>query len=591
MRKIKINRNILWAETFVSELSSLGVKHACISPGSRSTPLTYAFASNKKIKCFPVIDERSSGFFALGLTKGAKNPVALVCTSGTAVAELYPAIIEAYQSKVPIIVCTADRPPELKNIGANQTINQENIYKNHIRWFADAGLPYVSKKGIEKIRSITQRAIIESSIKNIGPVHINFPFKEPFEPNSFTDEITQKVLGTAKRNSDFFKDLNRANKISPKQLSKVSADVNDYQKGIILIGFDNYSKGFFNACRLLSLKTGYPIFTDAASGMRFNVSTSKSVLTNYESYLRSKIFTSAHKPEYIIQFGRNFTSKTLSNFIGESKSKKLLVNQFGNWKNPKETSTSVIAVDPEIFCKKLIQLFKRKSVKRNEWLNDFIAIENHATIIKNKIFYQAKFPNETKIITEALSAIPDNSNLMISNSLPIRDLDLAASLMKKKINLFNNRGASGIDGIISTALGIAQSTSKKTFLITGDLAFYYDINSLLNASLYSIPLTIILINNNGGRIFEVLPISAYKKIFEKYFVTPHNLEFKKIVLALGGRHSEVKSWKAFKGLLSAESFDKTFSVIEIKTDPKKSLALRRKYFEKVISSYEIGSKD
>ena len=189
MKKIKVNRNILWAETFVEVLVNAGVKFACISPGSRSTPLTYAFTTNKKIRSFSIIDERSSGFFALGLAKTSRHPVVLVCTSGTAAAEFYPAIIEAYQSKIPLIVCTADRPPELQNVGANQTINQDNIYTNHIRWFNNAGLPQATTKGLTKIAKIAKQATIECCINHIGPVHINFPFKEPFEPDSFTDEV------------------------------------------------------------------------------------------------------------------------------------------------------------------------------------------------------------------------------------------------------------------------------------------------------------------------------------------------------------------------------------------------------------------
>ncbi len=198
--KIKVNRNILWTETFVNELVFLGVKYACISPGSRNTSLTLAFSDNKKIKSFVHIDERSSGFFALGLAKASNTPVAVICTSGTAVAELYPSIIEAYQNKVPLIICTADRPPELIGVGTNQTIFQNDIYKNHIRWFANTGTPKTTLSGIKKIKNIARKAFEESFIKNRGPVHLNFPFRKPFEPNSITDEIDNKILTYSKKN-------------------------------------------------------------------------------------------------------------------------------------------------------------------------------------------------------------------------------------------------------------------------------------------------------------------------------------------------------------------------------------------------------
>lgn len=591
MKKIKINRNILWTETFVAELVNAGVKYACISPGSRSTPLTYVFASNKKVKSFALIDERSSGFFALGLAKATKTPVALVCTSGTAAAEFYPAIIEAYQSKVPLIVCTADRPPELQNIGANQTINQNNIYKNHICWFADAGLPQATKNGVTKISSLAKQAILESSVNNLGPVHINFPFKEPFEPNTHTDEIDSKDLpvGLSKMKFPLRKMLD-ADAVTDKILNDVAVKVKSHPKGIIVVGLDNYSKGFYSACSRISQLIGYPVLADAASNMRFACEGNHNILTSYDSYLRSENFVKLNKPEFIIQFGRNFSSKALSNFIAKCDCKKVLVNQFGNWKNPKDKSTSILAADPELFCKELIKLTFKKTTQQSKWLNEFLTIEKTASKIKASIFGKTAFPNETKIVSEVVDALPARANLMISNSLPIRDFDLIVPLMKKRVSVYHNRGASGIDGIISTALGIAQSSKQRTYLLTGDLAFYYDLNSIHVAKKYSIPLTIILINNNGGRIFEVLPISYYKNIFEEYFATPHNLDFAKLVYAFGGNYREVKNWKVFKELLSAESTGKLFSVLELKTDPIESLSLRRKYYDRVISLFNHNSK-
>lgn len=594
MKKIKVNRNILWAETLAAQLVNAGVKYACISPGSRSTPLTYAFTTNKKIKSFAIIDERTSGFFALGLAKATNTPVVLVCTSGTAAAEFYPAIIEAFQSKIPLIICTADRPAELQNVGANQTINQNNIYKNHIRWFADAGLPQANLKRLNDIRNIAKRALVECSIKNIGPVHINFPFKEPFEPNAFTDEISNGVLQltqSVSKNS-LFEDLTK-NVISAKTLQCIFKKIKDHPKGIIVVGLDNYSKGFFEVCHQLSVKTGFPIFADAASNMRFSVYSKQNILANYDSYLRSDKFVRNHKPDFIMQFGRNFSSKALSNFIAECSCEKLLVNKFGDWNNSVDKLSSTVAYEPESFCKELLTTIKKnKRIKQNSnWLSSFIQIDKTASQIKHEIIDKSLFPNESRVITELLKEIPDGSNLMISNSIPIRDLDLAASLMNKKVNIFHNRGASGIDGIISTALGITKASKSKTYLLIGDLAFYYDINSLLIAQKNLIPLTIILINNNGGRIFETLPISKHKNIFEEYFATPHNLNFSELINAFGGNYFDVKSWTDFRKILNQRTSNINFSVLEIKTDPTKSLAVRKTYFNKVISSYNLKSRD
>jgi 2-succinyl-5-enolpyruvyl-6-hydroxy-3-cyclohexene-1-carboxylate synthase len=219
-----------------------------------------------------------------------------------------------------------------------------------------------------------------------------------------------------------------------------------------------------------------------------------------------------------------------------------------------------------------------------------LKIDAIAQKIKDQTFKKSSFPNEVKIISELIDQIPHGSNLMISNSLPIRDFDLISTLDEKKINVYHNRGASGIDGIISTALGIAKSSRTKTYLIIGDLAFYYDMNSLFISKKYNIPLTIVLINNNGGRIFEILPISEYKNVFETYFATPHNLNFSNFIKAFEGNYFKISSWENFGKILKSPNKKGNFSVLEFKTNSKKSLAVRRKYYDKVIAAYNKNSK-
>jgi 2-succinyl-5-enolpyruvyl-6-hydroxy-3-cyclohexene-1-carboxylate synthase len=235
---MKINRNIAWAEIFFNELASHGVKYVCIAPGSRSTPLTFSAAVNNKLKSYAFIDERSCSFFALGLAINSNTPVALICTSGTAVAEFYPAIIEAYQQKVPLIICTADRSPELIDNGANQTIIQNGIYKNHVLWSNDTGLPELTVQRLKHISSIGRRAVFESSIKNAGPVHINFPFRKPLEPGSFTDDINDQLLSNI-----ITKESDNPGRIEPKlsfqyenEFKKILSLIRQNKKGILIAG-------------------------------------------------------------------------------------------------------------------------------------------------------------------------------------------------------------------------------------------------------------------------------------------------------------------------------------------------------------------
>lgn len=590
--KIKINRNIFWTNTFVNELVSLGVKYACISPGSRNTPLTYAFAVNKKIKSFVHIDERSCGFFALGLAKASNTPVAVVTTSGTATAELYPAIIEAYQQRVALIICTADRPPELLDRGANQTINQNNLYKNHIRWFIDTGLPEPVLKKIKHIKAAAGKAIYESCIRSRGPVHLNFPFKKPFEPDSFTDEITKDLYDFSNQfltnKKELFSRRNgtlkeeEKNILAEKWFCELAKYFKKFRKGLIIAGPENYNPDFHKNCQIFAEKLGYPILADGASQLRFGKHSKKNIISNFEGFLRDEKFSDKIEPEIIIQFGRTITSKALDQYLEKLSSPRYMINEFGDWFDPSNKTTAVFACKPYLFCEKILQLFKDEKFNHDmNWLKQFNNAEEISSKLKKTIIENSEFPNESRIISEIINTIPDESQIMISNSMPIRDFDYFATPTQKEISIYNNRGASGIDGIISTALGIAAANNKPTVLLTGDLAFYYDLNGLLAAVKYSIPIVIVLINNNGGGIFEVLPISKYGKVFKDFFITPHNLNFEPFVKGFGGNYELATNWQDLNTRLNQVFKKKIFTVIEIKTEAEKSLKLREKFWNSV----------
>ena len=587
--KIKINRNILWTETFVQELAALGVKHVSISPGSRNTPLTLAFAGNKKIKTYVHIDERSSGFFALGLAKATNTPVAVVCTSGTATVELYPAIVEAYKQRVPLIICTADRPPELLDKGANQTINQINLYKNHIRWFYDLGLPDPSILKLKQLKLAAKEAFIKSLYESKGPVHLNFHFRKPFEPKFTTDEVNENIILFAVKSNIGEKVLckERTKEISKeKWFVDIFNQLKKYKRGLIIVGPDNYDPRFLKGCQILSQKLSYPILADGTSQLRFGKHKKSSIITSYDALLRSDKFSSLHYPEIILQFGRTITSKGLDSFLENCNAVRFMVNTYGDWFDPADKAKASYSCKPFLFCESMNEKLRlsKFSRKPDGWLQSFMKAESTALQLKKEIINKSGFANEVRVINEVLEAIPNDSRIMLSNSMPVRDFDYFASNNNKKIILYNNRGASGIDGITSTALGIAASDGKPTVLITGDLAFYYDLNGLLGAKNYNIPLVIVLINNNGGGIFEVLPISSYGEVFNKYFLTPHNLEFKNFVKAYGGNYINVKSWNDFRKSFKLAFKQKQFSVLEIKTNSAESLMLRKKFWKAVSDS-------
>jgi 2-succinyl-5-enolpyruvyl-6-hydroxy-3-cyclohexene-1-carboxylate synthase len=582
--KIKVNRNIIWAQIFIDQLAALGVKYACISPGFRSTPLTYVLSKSKKIKSFINIDERSSAFFALGLAKSTGKPVIVVTTSGTAVAELYPAIIEAYQQRTPLIICTADRPPELVGTGANQTINQHNIFKNHIRWFRDLGLPSVSETGFHHLQKIAIEAYRISLFEDKGPVHLNFPFRKPLDPSAFTDEINSKVfkihpLKNSKHKSSVINNSHRTDKL----IRSITEEIINSPKGLILTGPMEYDRELIKSIKKLSALLKYPVFADGLSQMRFGAGKkAKDIISNFNSILKSDNFNRDHDPEVILQFGRTPTSSLIENFLAESNANRYLINHYGDKFDPARNTKAILSVEPAVFCRQLISYLKAKKFNRKNsyWLKAFNKAEVMSESIKNRIIVTAKFPNEPAIITEILKQVPAGSNIFIGNSLPVRDLDNFASNTSKRLIIHFNRGASGIDGITSTAFGIALS-KKPTVLITGDLSFLHDLNALSIAAKYSIPLIIIVINNNGGGIFESLPIAGKVKRFREFFITPHNIELDSIVKSFGINHQLIANRSQLRSHLIKSLNKNSPSVLEIQTNAIKSAELRNKYFNEV----------
>jgi len=580
--KLSINRNTFWCDVFVHRLAELGVRYACISPGSRSTPLTLAFASNKSINLFPIVDERSSAFFALGIAKNTQSPVAVVTTSGTAVAELYPAIIEAYYQRVPLIICTADRPPALRNSGANQTINQQNIFKNHIRYFVDAGLPDL--KNLNYINDLADKLILNSSLLDKGPVHINFSFEKPFEPRSYTDKIEITKIQKIFSKSSLVLNQNKQSAIDFDDLIKKFQGT---VRGIILVGSNNYNKDFTKNLVQFSKTFGYPIYADGSSSLRFGSHSKEYFIDNFTAFARIKNFQKYFDPKLIIQFGGTPTSNVLLEFFKNSKAEKILVNEFGDRNDPSHSAKKIFAINPTEFCSFILKNIGRNIKRDSCWLIDLQVMNNKAAELKNELIYNAEFPFEGRIANELINSLPKKSNLMISNSLPIRDIDFFASSNNKNINIFSNRGASGIDGINSTALGIAKTSKDPTYLLIGDLAFYHDMNGLHNAIKYKIPLTVILINNNGGGIFESLPISDYKEFLLENFLTPLELDLSKLVKAYGGKFNRIKNWKEFSSVISSSKKNKKITVLEIRTNAKKSKGLRDKYWKAVSNEVDL----
>lgn len=573
-----VNNNAFWCDLLVTALETYGIKYACISPGSRNTPLVVSFQKSKKIKSFVHVDERSSGFFAIGLVYQTKSPVVLITTSGTAVTELYPAVVEAYYKRIPLLVLTADRPQSLHNIGSNQTINQVNIFKNHVRGYYEAGIPKINKPSLFGFSKKISGAVADSISKK-GPVHFNFPFAKPFEESAGTDEASQSFVESMHR--EFGK-----NSLHIYYKNKTNNDIQylvDLLQGsskiMIIVGNTKYKENIMDELVILAKTLNAPIFADGFSNIRFLKKENKNIITNFSSFFQSEKIRNAVKPGLILQFGDTPVSDSLLQFFKESSANKVLVHKFGEIKDPTRTATKVVTGKTDWVCRILnTTLSIKPKDDQIEFLNFVIKIEDAAAEIKELFLDSTTFPFEGNIINTVLAELPDETNLMISNSMPARDFDYFAEY-SNRVKIFNNRGASGIDGIISTAAGLAVQSEKASALIIGDLAFFHDISGLLALKKYNIPLIIVLLNNGGGGIFETLPIAHEEEVeFEKYFKTPVDIDYKSIVKGFGGNYKLVSSASSFLKEFKGAQKKKEFTVLEIIIKSKTSQNEREKYW-------------
>ncbi|MDA0986166.1 MAG: 2-succinyl-5-enolpyruvyl-6-hydroxy-3-cyclohexene-1-carboxylic-acid synthase [Bacteroidetes bacterium] len=571
--KIAVNKNYIWSKYFVDQLHKVGVKHICISPGSRNTPLTTAFAENKSFIIYSIVDERSCGFFALGLSKSTNKPVAIVTTSGTAVAEVYPAIIEAYYSRTQLIVCTADRPYYLQDRGANQTINQNNIYKNHIKYFGDCGLPELNLKFFVNLKNKIDTGFSICTIKNRGPIHFNFQFEKPLEKNSYTNEIDGELLKKINCiSSKMQKETTQKEKIK-----NIFKHINPKSKGYIFCGSYNYTKQEIESIVSFSNTCNYPIIADGASQLRF-IKNKKYILRNYNSLIKSNKFIANLAPEIIIQFGSTPTSTTLLEYFEKCNSIKIVVNKNGDRLDPSNTAKYYFKYEIKGFINQAEKWFINKN---KVWFKKINELETEIEKEKTEFFKNQNISIEGTIPLILNKLNQNNVNIFISNSSPIRDVDYFFGKSENKYSIFTNRGASGIDGINSTAIGVAAGSNKKTILVTGDLSFYHDLNGLQNSIKYKIPITIILINNNGGGLFNELPVARYKNIFNKYFITPINLDFKKVVEGYGAKYYKAKNEIDLIQKINSTIKQNQTSVIEIKTNSIKSRLVRMDYWKHI----------
>ena len=551
---------------FIKLLKITGVQNVCISPGLRNTAISLPFINNR-FHCYSILDERASAYLALGMALKTKTASVLICTSGTATANYLPAIIEASQSKIPLIIITADRPKESLNNGENQTINQKNIYGNFVR----SSLSFNENDDtINKIQDSLKFIDMKNSGTTIGPIHFNihlpdFNLKHKIKTNETPLNNTSQIP----KKNDF-----NWNNFAYKDVF----NIHNYQKPLIIIGRLNRTLD----CKLLAKFSDHlnaPILTDSLSQIRF--SNLKS-LNLYEHYINHDDI----KPDLIIRIGQKPVSKKLSKKITKLENdgvnnlnfSSLLIDDSGRFN---DNAPTIIKKNYKDFIQFIIN--NTVANKNNIFYKKMYQLENHVSEIINDENDWSEF----SIAKASLLSIKNNENFVIGNSMPIRYIDMLWNLtINHHINMYSNRGASGIDGVIATSLGIASKSKYQTTLLIGDLSFIYDQSSLMLAKQLKINLIIIIINNNGGGIFSLLPVSkdVNKKIFTKYWTTPQNIDIKNIADLYNCNYNKVQTMKDLYKSLTHARKNNGINIIDSQID----INIKKKIINKINGRIKKG---
>ncbi|PSQ24867.1 2-succinyl-5-enolpyruvyl-6-hydroxy-3-cyclohexene-1-carboxylic-acid synthase [Halobacteriales archaeon QS_9_67_17] len=566
------NVNTLWGRAIVDELAKAGVEAAVLSPGSRSTPLTVAFAQHEAVETFTHLDERSAAFFALGRAKRTGRPTPLVCTSGTAVANYHPAVVEAGRARVPMVLLTADRPPELTDSGANQTVDQQGIFGDAVRHDRTLPEPEVADRKLRALRTAVARAVATSEATYPGPVHLNVPFRKPLEPTVETDDVSEgwvddHPLAVGGRDGPFVRTTQGRSTLAAADRAAV-VDAID-----ALLG--------------LATATGFPVLADPLSGIRFgsHVETA-TVLGGYDSWapaLKDDLPT----PDVVLRFGASPTSKPTRKALAattledpDAAPRQFLVDPAGGWREAEFTGTDTLVADPTRLASAL--------AGRVEGGDDTAYADLLADVERdywNLVADEDRF-FEGAVLREVAALAPDPATLFVSNSMPVRDLDRFARPRAADLTVLGNRGASGIDGITSTALGAGSATDDPLVLVTGDLAYFHDTNGLLAADRFDLDATVVLVNNDGGGIFQLLPIEEHET-FEGYFRTPHGLDFEPTGDLHGVGFSRASTREGFREAFTASVERDGTQVIEVGFDPAESHAVREALQERVEGELDV----
>jgi len=576
--------NFAWAERFARALLAAGVRDVVIAPGSRSTPLTLAFHA-AGARAHISLDERAGAFFALGAAKASRRPVAVVTTSGTAAANLFPAVAEAHHGRVPLVLLTADRPPELRDTGAPQTIDQLKLFGGFARWFCEVGTPAPGTEPLRYVASLGARAAAEAWRAPGGPVHLNFAFREPLVPEP--DAMPAPAGDSPARDEPDAPSSPDPAPPPPRAIARWARALRGRRRGLIVCGPDDPTEGFADAIARLSAVTGFPVLADPASQVRYGPHDRSRVLGAYDAFLRAPDFAEEQAPEAVLQFGAPLTSKAYHRFAARHAGiLHLLVDPAGSPRSPARSAREALAADPTLAADALARALASVADPAPDWLERFRAAETAARETIAAAVRTGAAPEEGSLHAALVPSLPDGAILYAGNSMPIRDLDAFAPASDRRLRVLANRGVNGIDGVVSSALGAGAVDDAPVVCVVGDLSFHHDLNALHLVRAAGGRATVVLVQNDGGGIFSFLPIARHGEVFERFFATPHGLDFEPVAALYGVPFDRAGDAAAAAAAAARSAGNRETRVIQLASDRAASLDAHRRLAEAVVRAVE-----
>lgn len=551
-----------YVRSLLSGLKDFGVEDVVISPGSRSTPLAYGVVSDEDFRHSIQIDERSAAFFALGMAKASEKPVVLICTSGSAAANYFPAIVEAYYARVPLIILTADRPHELRQVGAPQTIDQTKLYGNHVKWFFDFPLVDNSHQTVPFVYQQASRGIQSAMAHPRGPVHLNVPFREPLLID-FDMAVPQKKSAPH---------LTVQSQLSGPARDHLEEIIKTSSKGIVVVGEILDSEKQQVESFLANL--GWPVLVDPLSNLRSTAheELQSLIVENYDALLKNDSLYSSLASDTVIRIGAQPVSKFLGIFLQRMKPKQfIVVDEHPNFRDALAVTTHYLSVMPSALQQLTVHTKHHETLAKWQQLNRLARDE-----VSEYIDHET---DEGAYVGTLLQSLPIESVVFASSSMPIRDLDTFYSLNNQQHSVYANRGTNGIDGVVSTAFGVQQALRQPVYLLIGDLAMLHDANGLLLSRYQHFDMTIVIVNNDGGGIFSYLPQSKEELYFEKLFGTSTGLTFEHLAAMYKLSYTLIESKEQLSTLIR-EPFS-GIRILEIPTNRQVNTERHRALWQRI----------